>query len=426
VSVPQQQPQQAGRANTHREREDMPIEETGITEQPRLSKKMSFMVDKHGMNHTARPVLTHAATLPEMRDEISDLTHAAGQPSQRHAISSNVLVPAIVVPSTDEESETSRHQRSVIMNDEGSSSVILQLTSRERIMAASTHTPVLVTMSPQHEEFETDPWDVEDRENIQCVTKYSRDIFSYLKTKETEFAAKYGYMQQTQAEINEKMRAILVDWIVDVHVKFKLLPETLFLAVNIIDRFLENVPIQRQKLQLVGITSLFIAAKYEEIYPPELKDFVYVTDKAYTKADVLEMEGKIISTLQFNLATTSPFRFLERYARIAKLDTKFYYFARFLLELSLIDYKMLRYPPSQLGVATVFLANKLCGHNEINETILSHAGYRDSVVKPCVHEMILLLQANEKSTLQAIRRKFSHPKYCEVSKIRINVVEKRP
>lgn len=87
------------------------------------------------------------------------------------------------------------------------------------------------------------------------------------------------------------MRAILVDWLVDVHNKFKLLPETLFLTVNIIDRYLEKVVIKRSQLQLVGVSAMLIACKYEEIYAPEVKDFVYVTDKAYTREEVLRMEG---------------------------------------------------------------------------------------------------------------------------------------
>lgn len=79
------------------------------------------------------------------------------------------------------------------------------------------------------------------------------------------------------------MRAILIDWLVDVHLKFKLLPETLYITVSIIDRFLERIKVSKSRLQLVGVTALFIASKYEEIYPPELKDFVYITDRAYTK-----------------------------------------------------------------------------------------------------------------------------------------------
>ena len=84
------------------------------------------------------------------------------------------------------------------------------------------------------------------------------------------------------------MRAILVDWIIEVHLKFKLLPETLFITINLIDRYLSIVSIKRNSLQLVGVTAMFIASKYEEIYAPEVRDFVYITDNAYSKTEIFE------------------------------------------------------------------------------------------------------------------------------------------
>lgn len=78
--------------------------------------------------------------------------------------------------------------------------------------------------------------------------------------------------------MNENIRAVLVDWIINVHMKFKLMPETLFITVNLIDRFLSKYSIEKSQVQLVGVTSLLIATKYEEIYPPTLKDFIYITE----------------------------------------------------------------------------------------------------------------------------------------------------
>ena len=91
---------------------------------------------------------------------------------------------------------------------------------------------------------------------------------------------------ETQPHINERMRSILVDWLVEVHLKFKLVPETLYLTINLIDRYLEKKEVSRPKLQLIGVTSLLIASKYEEIYPPELRDLVYICDRAYTRTEV--------------------------------------------------------------------------------------------------------------------------------------------
>jgi cyclin B len=111
---------------------------------------------------------------------------------------------------------------------------------------------------------------------------------------EKENIPKIGYMNN-QNDINEKMRAILVDWLIEVHHKFKLLPETLFLTINLIDRYLERQVIHRTKLQLVGVTAMLIASKYEEIYAPEVRDFVYITDKAYEKDEILKQEYDLLS-----------------------------------------------------------------------------------------------------------------------------------
>ena len=132
---------------------------------------------------------------------------------------------------------------------------------------------------------------------------------------------------KSQSDINESMRAILVDWMVEVHLKFKLLSETLFLTVNIIDRYLSLKGISRQRLQLVGVAAMLISTKYEEIYPPTVKDFVYITDEAYTKEEVLEMESDILQTLDFDLQQTSQYRFLERYTKVMKCDSVSFYLA---------------------------------------------------------------------------------------------------
>jgi cyclin B len=98
----------------------------------------------------------------------------------------------------------------------------------------------------------------------------------------------------TQEEIHVKMRRVLVDWLIDVHMKFKLKPETLFMTVNLIDRYTQNHQVKRKNYQLIGVTCMLIASKYEEIYPPFLKDFIYITDQAYTKEQVVETEVAIL------------------------------------------------------------------------------------------------------------------------------------
>lgn len=139
---------------------------------------------------------------------------------------------------------------------------------------------------------QVDNIDERDALDPLCVTNYVMDMYEHFREKEISSSVRPVYMED-QPHINERMRSILVDWLVEVHLKFKLVPETLYLTVNLIDRYLERKEVTRPKLQLVGVTALLIASKYEEIYPPELRDLVYICDRAYTRTEV----GSLFLTL---------------------------------------------------------------------------------------------------------------------------------
>lgn len=126
---------------------------------------------------------------------------------------------------------------------------------------------------------------------------------------------------QRHTSLNEAMRKILVDWLVDVHRKFKLRSSTLFMAINLIDRYLQATTesVTKSRYQLFGITCLFIAAKYEEIYPPGLGDFVYVCADTYSASHILEMENKVLNTLEFDLVYSSSLQLFGIYAEESRI-----------------------------------------------------------------------------------------------------------
>ena len=170
------------------------------------------------------------------------------------------------------------------------------------------------------------------------------------------------------------MRSILIDWLVEVHLKFKLVPESLYLTVNLIDRYLEREQVHRSKLQLIGVTAMLIACKYEEIYPPIVKDFVYITDNAYTKEEILEQERLMLVSLQFDIQITSSYRFLERFAKIMKVNDTIFNLSRYLLELSLINYRMIKFRNSNIAASALYLALKMTKSAcPWNETISKHS-----------------------------------------------------
>jgi hypothetical protein len=227
------------------------------------------------------------------------------------------------------------------------------------------------------------PYDLDARDDVQEVSAYVTDIFQRLYDAEVSIGepfflhllrthhipnllSKFARLLQThttpvpymegQEFLNGMMRAILVDWLVEVHMKFRLMPETLYLSINIIDRYLSQVQVERQKLQLVGVTALLIACKYEEIYPPEVKDCVYITDRAYTRQDVLDMETDIVKILQFKMTVPTGHPFLQRFLHVARATKVMRNLANYYMERMLQEYSTLSYRPSLVAAAAVCLA----------------------------------------------------------------------
>ena len=168
------------------------------------------------------------------------------------------------------------------------------------------------------------------------------------------------------------MRSILVDWLVEVHLKFKLMPETLFLAINLIDRFLSVRVVSMNRLQLVGITAMFIAAKYEEIYAPSVTQFVYIADGGYSVQEMLTAERYMLSVLNFNLQFPSPLNFLRRCSKADNFDLQSRQVAKYFLEVALVDERFLQFPPSQMAAASLYLARIMLNRGKWVHLIYSY------------------------------------------------------
>ena len=149
-----------------------------------------------------------------------------------------------------------------------------------------------------------------------------------------------------QAEIQWSMRSVLMDWLVQVHHRFSLLPENLFLCVNYIDRFLSCKIVSLGKLQLVGATAIFIAAKYEEINCPSVQEIVYMVDNGYTVDEILKAERFMLSMLQFELGWPGPMSFLRRISKADDYDLETRTLAKYFLELTIMDERFVGTPPS--------------------------------------------------------------------------------
>jgi cyclin A len=175
-------------------------------------------------------------------------------------------------------------------------------------------------------------------------------------------------METVQGDITYAMRAILVDWLVEVGEEYKLQPQTLYLAIHYVDRLLSIVAVNRAKLQLVGITCMLVAAKYEEIYPPTVNDFVYISDGTYKKQEVMKMESVLLTTLGFALTAPTSWEMSKMFIRgsggtvdptTAKLADVRTYCCTILYTLHSIPYT----PICLSYTSTIYLISHSCHHN---------------------------------------------------------------
>lgn len=164
-----------------------------------------------------------------------------------------------------------------------------------------------------------------------------------------------NYMDN-QKELGWRMRGILIDWLIQVHSRFRLCPETLFLCINIIDRFLSARVVSLEKLQLVGVTCMFVAAKVEEMVAPTVSNFVYCADSTYTEAEIIQAEKYVLKTIDYNMSYPSPMNFLRRISKADDYNVEVRTIGKYLLEVGYLEYRLLAAPPSLLAAAAMWLA----------------------------------------------------------------------
>ncbi|KAL1789159.1 G2/mitotic-specific cyclin-B1 [Sigmodon hispidus] len=104
--------------------------------------------------------------------------------------------------------------------------------------------------------------------------------------------------------------------------------------------------VPKKMLQLDDVTAMFIASKYEEMYPPEIGGFVFVTNNTYTKHQIRQMEMKILRVLNFSLGRPLPLHFLRRASKTGEVDVEQHTTAKYLMELTMLDYDMVHFAPS--------------------------------------------------------------------------------
>ncbi|XP_040275561.1 G2/mitotic-specific cyclin-B1 [Bufo bufo] len=275
-------------------------------------------------------------------------------------------------------------------------------------------------MEEQNQAFSEAPLEVkdvdeEDFENPMLCADYVKDIYCYLMDLEAKQAIKPNYLQGQ--EITGNMRTILIDWLVQVHMRFKLLQETLFMTVSILDRFLQENPVPKKLLQLAGVTAMFIACKYEEIYVPEIGDFAFVTDHTYTKAQIRNMEMQILRVLNFDIGKPLPLHFLRRASKIGEVEAPLHNLAKYLIELAMLDYDIVHYPPSHVAAAAFHLSQKVLDGGEWTPTLQHYMVYTESSLVPVMEHLAKnVLKVNRGLTkFMSVRDKYARSHHMRTS-----------
>ena len=266
--------------------------------------------------------------------------------------------------------------------------------------------------------------------NVQIPKDYLNIIYYNLLIEEKKGISPmpdHTYMGR-QSEINEKMRSILVDWLIDVHFKFGFTDETLFMTVSIIDRYLSVEQITRTNFQLLGITALMIACKHEEIDLPKIDDFIYITDNAYKKNEVIKMEFDVLSKLNFAFLYPSPIKFFEYLSFNFNFEKKQHMMGKYLMESFLLDVKNTKYKPSIISCACAYIVMKFFKMKNYQETynkkffVLDETKekFSEHNIKECAKDICLLVDNINKTNYQACVKKYSKPEQENVAMIIMN------
>jgi len=238
------------------------------------------------------------------------------------------------------------------------------------------------------------------------------------------------------------MRLLLVDWMVEVQQQLEFNHEVLYLSVKLLDLYLSSRRVEKEKLQLLGGAAMFIACKFEERMPPIIDDFIYVSDNAYNRKELIKMEIDILKSVRFDIGIPLSYTFLRRYAKCVKADMKFLTLARYILELSLQDYSFVYVKDSLKAAAALFLALKMTvahennhkasldknnqpmtvssanlSSTEWNTTLVHYTDYNVSDFIDLIPAMNNLILTAPSSKYKTIFRKYSHPVFYEVAKV---------
>ncbi|GMR54285.1 hypothetical protein PMAYCL1PPCAC_24480, partial [Pristionchus mayeri] len=245
---------------------------------------------------------------------------------------------------------------------------------------------------------------------------YVGDITEYLLGTEDQHLVDELFL--SEKKVTPKMRSILVDWIIQVHQRFHLLPETLHLTVYIVDRYLEKMNVDKTELQLVGVCAMLAASKYEETYCPELKDFEFITDNAFNKKQMLRMEVAVVRATGFDLGRPHSIQFLRSFSQRAEANASIHCLAKYFSEMCLVDASFSSIKASLIAAGSLWLADHIKGSDLNLKKVFSSVAdleFAKEAVKTGKMIAEWVLRVRRVGKLKAATEKYSSSKMYQAS-----------
>lgn len=256
--------------------------------------------------------------------------------------------------------------------------------------------------------------------DILKVTDYVDEIYAYLHYLEIKY--EITEKPQIKEKFKDRTRLALLDWFAEVHEYTQMSQETFQLSVSIMDRYLhEDETIQKFQLQLVALGSIFISSKYEDIFPVDLSELIFVSDNAYTEEEILSMEMNIVGKLNFNFGQPVAVTFVRRYANIVRASRSEQFLAFYFTDLALLSYELCYLRPSLLAAIAFYVA--LCVSNEMidqalwDSRLIEQSTYRLPEFIVYIPVLADLVIRTSTSKYEALKRKYSRPAYLGVSNL---------
>lgn len=262
------------------------------------------------------------------------------------------------------------------------------IPSKAKALAKARTVPDITHTLQTEPEVDWDDLDAEDALDPMMASEYVDEIFEYLYKMEKVYMPNPQYFS-LQKEFNPRMRGVLMDWIIQVQLKFRLLPETLFLAANIIDRYFSAKSTELDQVQLIGIASLFIACKMEEVISPGVSALAYLAE-GYTEEQIIESEKKILRVLNYENGYPNPLNFLRRISKADDYDVPCRTMGKYLSEISVVHHKMLCFRSSEICAAAMYLSRKILNRTPVWTPNLVHysGGYTEKALEPAIQCMM--------------------------------------